>query len=104
MPATIISKASAINPMRPERDVRLLPFDELVNETDVALNESCKDEEFKKSAVEDCTLPDPCALLHVTSRRKVPPRNKSLCQVYVIYFTVYILMYGRLGCPHLNLC
>nr|XP_011469371.1 PREDICTED: centromere-associated protein E isoform X2 [Fragaria vesca subsp. vesca] len=80
VPATIISKASAINPMRPERDVRLLPFDELVNETDVALNESCKDEEFKKSAVEDCTLPDPCALLHVTSRRKVPPRNKSLCQ------------------------
>ncbi|KAL6124912.1 hypothetical protein ACLB2K_077420 [Fragaria x ananassa] len=45
VPATIISKASAINPMRPERDVRLLPFDELVR------------------------------LI-----RKVPPRNKSLCQ------------------------
>ncbi|KAM5551725.1 kinesin-like protein KIN-7O [Rosa sericea] len=78
--STIISKASAVKPMRPKRDMQLLPFEELVDETDVAQNESCKDEEYKNSTVEDCTLPDPCALLHVTSRRKVPPRTKSLSQ------------------------
>jgi hypothetical protein len=33
--------------------------------------------------VGDCTLLDPCALLHVTSRRKLPPRRKSLPQVAI---------------------
>lgn len=70
--------------MRPKRDVQpLLPFEELVNETDVAQNESCKEEEHKKNTVGDCTLLDPCALLHVTSRRKLPPRRKSLPQVAI---------------------
>jgi centromeric protein E len=68
--------------MRPKRDVQpLLPFEELVNETDVAQNESCKEEEHKKNTVGDRALPDPCALLHVTSRRKLPPRTKKLTQV-----------------------
>ncbi|XP_050386560.1 kinesin-like protein KIN-7O isoform X2 [Argentina anserina] len=80
VPPTITSKASPLKPTRPKREMQLLPFEELVNETDVAQNESCKDEDYKRSAVEDCILPDPCALLHVTSRRKVPPRTKSLCQ------------------------
>lgn len=79
--STIQSKASGVKPMRPKRDVQpLLPFEELVNETDVAQNESCKEEEHKKNTVGDCTLFDPCALLHVTSRRKLPPRRKSLPQ------------------------
>ncbi|KAK4412869.1 Kinesin-like protein KIN-7O [Sesamum alatum] len=55
----------------------LVPFEELVNE--VSAVEFCKQEQdCKKSASEDCTLPDPNALLHVTSRRKVPPRTRSL--------------------------
>ncbi|KAL6272660.1 hypothetical protein ACE6H2_023352 [Prunus campanulata] len=78
--STIQSKASAAKTMRPMRDVGpLLPFQELVHETEVAENESCKeDEECKNITLDDSALPDPCALLHVTNRRKVPPRKKSL--------------------------
>ncbi|XP_011075412.1 kinesin-like protein KIN-7O isoform X2 [Sesamum indicum] len=55
----------------------LLPFEELVKEASAA--ELCKQEQdCKRSASEDCTLPDPNALLHVTSRRKVPARTRSL--------------------------
>ncbi|KAI3472268.1 hypothetical protein Pfo_029756 [Paulownia fortunei] len=55
----------------------LLPFEELVKEA--STTEFCKqDEDCKRSALEDCPLPDPHALLHVTSRRKVPPRKRSL--------------------------
>ncbi|XP_051150638.1 kinesin-like protein KIN-7O isoform X2 [Andrographis paniculata] len=55
----------------------LLPFSELINETNVP--GFCKqDEDFKTSASEDCTLPDSHALLHVTNRRKVPVRKRSL--------------------------
>lgn len=60
----------------------LLPFEELVNEIEVALDDSCKqDEDGISNALEDCSLPEPCALLHVTNRRKMPPRNKSLPMV-----------------------
>ncbi|KAB2608366.1 centromere-associated protein E [Pyrus ussuriensis x Pyrus communis] len=78
--STIQSKASAAKPMRLKRDIGpLLPFEELVHEIEVSENESCKeDEESKSITLEDCALPDPCALLHVTNRRKVPPRTKSL--------------------------
>ncbi|XP_034226435.1 kinesin-like protein KIN-7O isoform X2 [Prunus dulcis] len=78
--STIQSKASAAKTVRPMRDVGpLLPFQELVHETEVAENESCKeDEECKNITLDDSALPDPCALLHVTNRRKVPPRKKSL--------------------------
>ncbi|RVW92156.1 Kinesin-like protein KIN-7O [Vitis vinifera] len=66
--------------MRPDRDVGpLVPFEELVNTIEVGVDESCKQEEdCHKNALEDCTLPDPRALLHVTNRRKVPLRKKSL--------------------------
>ncbi|CAB4286432.1 unnamed protein product [Prunus armeniaca] len=78
--STIQSKASVAKTVRPMRDVGpLLPFQELVHETEVAENESCKeDEECKNITLDDSALPDPCALLHVTNRRKVPPRKKSL--------------------------
>ncbi|KAK4404779.1 hypothetical protein Sango_0846500 [Sesamum angolense] len=53
----------------------LLPFE-------VTAAELCKQEQDCNS--EDCTLPDPNALLHViTSRRKVPSRTRSLPMVHV---------------------
>ncbi|XVF56276.1 hypothetical protein PTKIN_Ptkin06aG0106000 [Pterospermum kingtungense] len=77
--SSVESNSSAIKPTRSKRDMGpLLPFEELVNETGTADDYSCKqDEDCKPSVLEDCTLPDPCALLHVTSRRKVLPRKKS---------------------------
>ncbi|KAK4835581.1 hypothetical protein QYF36_011554 [Acer negundo] len=70
-------KASAVKSMRPERHIGpLLPFEELVNETEVG-DESCKPEDYKINSSEDCNIPDPCALLHVTNRRKVPLRKQS---------------------------
>ncbi|OMP05888.1 hypothetical protein COLO4_08473 [Corchorus olitorius] len=75
---SVQSNSSAIKPDKPQRDMGpLLSFEELVNETGIA-DDSCKqDEDCKASALEGCTLPDPCALLHVTNRRKVLPRKKS---------------------------
>ncbi|XP_062166470.1 kinesin-like protein KIN-7O isoform X1 [Alnus glutinosa] len=77
---TVQSTASGVKPKRPKRDMGpLLPFEELVNEMEVALDDSCKqDEDGISNALEDCSLPEPCALLHVTNRRKMPLRNKSL--------------------------
>ncbi|KAL5812063.1 hypothetical protein ACOSQ3_027013 [Xanthoceras sorbifolium] len=70
-------KASAVKSMRPERYIGpLLAFEELVNETEVG-SESCKQEDCKINSSEDCNFPDPCALLHVTNRRKVPLRKQS---------------------------
>ncbi|KAK0592909.1 hypothetical protein LWI29_027637 [Acer saccharum] len=70
-------KASAVKSMRPARHIGpLLPFEELVNETEVG-DESCKQEDYKINSLEDCNIPDPCALLHVTNRRKVPLRKQS---------------------------
>ncbi|XP_024923871.3 kinesin-like protein KIN-7O isoform X3 [Ziziphus jujuba] len=78
--STIQSKASAMKPMKRKRDMGpLLPFEELVNGADNAEEESRKqDEYFKTNTSEDCNLPDPCALLHITNRRKVPLRKKGL--------------------------
>lgn len=83
------SKASAIKPMRNKRDMGpLLPFEELVNEADNAEEESSKqDEDFENNMSEDCNLPDPCALLHITNRRKVPLRKKSLPMVMHLVFS-----------------
>lgn len=55
----------------------LLPFEELVSETEME-DESCKEDEDGRSySSEDCNLPDPCALLNITSRRKVPLKKQS---------------------------
>ncbi|XVE60984.1 hypothetical protein DITRI_Ditri06bG0004400 [Diplodiscus trichospermus] len=77
--SSVQSNSSAIKPTKTKRDMGpLLPFEELVNETGTANDYSCKqDEDWKASVMEDCPLPDPCALLHVTNRRKVVPRKKS---------------------------
>ncbi|KAK9289712.1 hypothetical protein L1049_007871 [Liquidambar formosana] len=80
--STVHSKASALKPpLRPQRNTGLLlPFEELLNETEVGVADSCKQDEEcdNNNALEDCTLPDPRSLLHVTSRRKGPPKKKSL--------------------------
>ncbi|XP_014502744.1 kinesin-like protein KIN-7O isoform X2 [Vigna radiata var. radiata] len=70
--------ASTVKPGRPNRDMGpLLPFEELVNE-DVYVDESFKQKDNNKDdANKDCNLPNPCALLHVTNRKKAP-RKKSL--------------------------
>ncbi|THF97261.1 hypothetical protein TEA_008089 [Camellia sinensis var. sinensis] len=71
--SVVHAKASAVKPMRSERDMGpLLPFEELVD--DASMDNPCK----LKEEVEDCTLPDSRALLHVTNRKKAPLRKKSL--------------------------
>ncbi|KAG5098488.1 hypothetical protein JHK82_048342 [Glycine max] len=74
--------ASTIKPIRPKRDMGpLLPFEELVNE-DVSVDEPFKQEEDNKDDTnKDCNLPNPCALLHVTNRKKAPSLKKSLSMV-----------------------
>ncbi|KAM2116659.1 hypothetical protein ACFX1R_010317 [Malus domestica] len=80
VPPTIQTKTSAAKPMGLKRDIGpLLPFEEPVHEIEVSENEFCKeDEESKNITLEDCGLPDQCTLLHITNRRKVPPRTKGL--------------------------
>ncbi|KAK6124852.1 hypothetical protein DH2020_041386 [Rehmannia glutinosa] len=53
----------------------LLPFEELFEEASTA-ELGKQDKDCETSALEDCILPDPHALLHVTSRRKVQPRKE----------------------------
>lgn len=71
-------KASVVKSTRPEREMGpLLPFEELLSETEME-DESCKqDEDGRSYSSEDCNLPDPCALLNITSRRKVPLKKQS---------------------------
>ncbi|TKY58157.1 Centromere-associated protein E [Spatholobus suberectus] len=77
--SSIQPSASTVKPIRPKRDMGpLLPFEELVSE-DVYVDEPFKQEEDNKDdANKDCNLPNPCALLHVTNRKKAPSRKKSL--------------------------
>lgn len=77
-----------MKPMKRKRDMGpLLPFEELVNGADNAEEESRKqDEYFKTNTSEDCNLPDPCALLHITNRRKMPLRKKGLPMVCILSF------------------
>ncbi|QCD99399.1 centromeric protein E [Vigna unguiculata] len=71
--------ASNVKPMRPNRDMGpLLAFEELVNE-DVYVDEPFKQmDNNKDDANNDCNLPNPCSLLHVTNRKKAPSQKKSL--------------------------
>lgn len=63
--------------MRSGRDMGpLLPFEELVNEA--STDGSCKKEKnCRNNSQEDCALPQPHALLHVTSRRKAATKKKT---------------------------
>ncbi|KAK2992602.1 hypothetical protein RJ640_015958 [Escallonia rubra] len=69
-------KASAMKPARDERDTGpLLPFEELLNVASINASSEQK-EDCKTNGLENCSLPDPHALLHVTSRKKPPLRKK----------------------------
>lgn len=85
------SRASTVKSTRPDRDVGpLVPFEELVSTIEVGIDESFKKEEDDhKNVLEDCTMPDPGALLHVTNRRKVPLRKKSLPVVCNTTFSIF---------------
>ncbi|KAK7267150.1 hypothetical protein RIF29_19814 [Crotalaria pallida] len=76
--SSIQPNASTIKPTRHKRDIGpLLPFEELVNEDDFVDQSFKPEEDNKGDAKESCKLPDPCALLHVTNRKKVPSWKKS---------------------------
>ncbi|XP_031273912.1 kinesin-like protein KIN-7O [Pistacia vera] len=76
--ANVQLKASPVKSMRSERDVGpFLPFEQLINETEVVDELSKQDEDCKTNSLQYCNLPGPRALLHVTNRRKVPLRKQS---------------------------
>jgi centromeric protein E len=80
--SSIDTNASTAEPIRPKLEIGpLLPFSELINEDD-NVDDSCKKgDDNEGDAKDDCNLPNPCALLHVTNRRKDPSRKKSLSMV-----------------------
>ncbi|OIW19178.1 hypothetical protein TanjilG_16828 [Lupinus angustifolius] len=78
--SNIQPNASTIKPTRHKREDigPLLPFEELVNEDDFVDQSLKQEDDNKGDANESCKLPDPRALFHVTNRKKVPLRKKSL--------------------------
>lgn len=79
-----------MKPVKSNREMGpLLPFEELMDDTDVSKGETCKKgESDQKNVLEGCAFPDPCALLHVTNRRKVASKKKSLPGVWHLSFTL----------------
>ncbi|XP_028766813.1 kinesin-like protein KIN-7O isoform X2 [Neltuma alba] len=76
---SIPSKASARKSVKPVRDIGpLIPFEELVNESIPVVQSDKQGDDFSAAAGNSCNLPHACALLHVTNRKKVPARKKSL--------------------------
>ncbi|CAD5322593.1 unnamed protein product [Arabidopsis thaliana] len=74
--SNVLSRGSSLESARSERETGpLLPFSELVNEPLYNINE--EDEDSIDGTLEDSTLPDPCALVNVTSRKKpsIKPKN-----------------------------
>ncbi|KAK8688997.1 hypothetical protein V6N13_087728 [Hibiscus sabdariffa] len=63
---SVQSNSSAIKPTQSKRSMGpLLSFEELVNENGTEDDYPCKqDEDCRATVLEDCTLPEPCALLH----------------------------------------
>ncbi|XP_010543512.1 PREDICTED: kinesin-like protein KIN-7O isoform X2 [Tarenaya hassleriana] len=74
----ILPRGSSLKSERPERGTcTLLPFDELVNENEPEDKPGNQDEGSVGKVSEDCALPDPCNLVHVTSRKKLSVKHKS---------------------------
>ncbi|XP_058114053.1 kinesin-like protein KIN-7I isoform X2 [Magnolia sinica] len=75
------SKPPIKEPVRAERDMGLpIPFEELVHESDVSTGDNTSRSSVNygnNDSWDNCILPDPDALLHVTNRRKVPLKKKS---------------------------
>jgi centromeric protein E len=80
--SSIDTNASTAEPIRPKLEIGpLLPFSELINEDDNVDDSCMKEDDNKGDVKDDCNLPNPRALLHVTNRRKDPSRKKSLSMV-----------------------
>ncbi|KAI3692015.1 hypothetical protein L6452_31820 [Arctium lappa] len=77
LPSTIPGQASAVKPIRTNRERGpLLPFEELVNDK---TSNACKQErDCNGVALSDFGLPHPRSLMHVTSRKKAPTTKRSL--------------------------
>ncbi|KAI3703509.1 hypothetical protein L1987_73635 [Smallanthus sonchifolius] len=76
IPSTIPGQASAVKPVRNDRERGpLLAFEELVNDN---TSNAIKQERDCKVGSSDFGLPNPRSLIHVTSRKKAPTRKKSL--------------------------
>ncbi|KAG7581089.1 Kinesin motor domain [Arabidopsis suecica] len=74
--SNVLSRGSSLESARSERETGpLLPFSELVNEPLYNINE--EDEDSIDGTLEDSALPDPCALVNVTSRKKPSIRQKT---------------------------
>ncbi|KAL0799387.1 hypothetical protein Bca101_054562 [Brassica carinata] len=66
----VLSRGSSLSSERSERETGpLLPFAELI-ENKLLYSISEQDEHNIDETIEDSALPDPCALVHVTSRKK----------------------------------
>ncbi|WOG87596.1 hypothetical protein DCAR_0206826 [Daucus carota subsp. sativus] len=78
--SSTLKKDSASKPIRSGRDMGpLLPFEELVNEA--STDDFCKEEKScSNNSQEECALPQPHALLHVTSRKKASTKKKNLLE------------------------
>ncbi|WJX13429.1 hypothetical protein P8452_03819 [Trifolium repens] len=77
--SSIDTNTSTAEPIRPKLEIGpLLPFSELINEDDNVDDSCMKEDDNKGDVKDDCNLPNPRALLHVTNRRKDPSRKKSL--------------------------
>ncbi|VYS56872.1 unnamed protein product [Arabidopsis thaliana] len=74
--SNVLSRGSSLESARSERETGpLLPFSELVNEPLYNINE--EDEDSIEGTLEDSVLPDPCALVNVTSRKKPSIKQKN---------------------------
>ncbi|KAJ4972044.1 hypothetical protein NE237_005143 [Protea cynaroides] len=75
------SIASVMEPTRAQRDMGLpIPFEKLISESEgiTCSHDICMPEKnCSNNLLEECTIPDARALLHVTNRRKVPLKKKS---------------------------
>lgn len=72
-----MSRGSSLKSTRSERETGpLLPFAELV-ENEPLYNISEQDEDSINETLEESALPNPGALVHVTSRKKPSIRQKS---------------------------
>ncbi|KAM0070064.1 putative plus-end-directed kinesin ATPase [Helianthus debilis subsp. tardiflorus] len=79
LPSTIRGQASAVKPVKNDRERGpLLPFEELVNDTSNALKHESEESDRNKFGPCNFSLPNPRSLIHVTSRRKASARKKSL--------------------------
>lgn len=82
--SAVKEKVSVVQAKGIERDVGpLLPFEELLD-ADSNLDSGKQEDNSRSNPLEVCTLPDPQALLHVTSRRKVASRKKSSSLVHTL--------------------